>query len=64
MSVGTAWRDCVLPRLPRTALEYGECVDHLMKMMPGPAKVGYVKKWRYESQAAKTSESRFVKASG
>lgn len=45
MSVGTAWRDCVLPRLPRTALEYGECVDHLMKMMPGPAKVGYVKKW-------------------
>ena len=45
MSVGTAWRDCILPRLPRTALEYGECVDHLTKMMPSTAKVGYVKKW-------------------
>jgi len=45
MSVGVAWRDCVLHRPPRTALEYGECADLLTKMMPGRCKGGYVKKW-------------------
>jgi hypothetical protein len=45
MSVGTALRDCVASRLPRTALEYEECADLLTKMMPGSSRGGYVKKW-------------------